>query len=362
MEAFSSSPDEPYSPGDFLRAMARYEADTIANAALQCQVACRPGRAELTGSPAIRDYREDIGNHFRHLAEAVAADCPILFTTYVAWVRSFRAHRNVPPEYMKIELECLQKVLLSQLPAAMRDTVNRCIDMGLETAREAEPPFPSYLEVDAPLRNLARRYLGLLLDGNLPVAMDEILAEAGAGTPVEDLYLQVFQTALYEVGRLWQLNRISSAEEHYALEGTRLIMSLLYPRLIATAKTRGHLAAMTVSEELHELGARMVADLFQLAGWDAGLFGPNLPTHAVAHAVKARQADVLAISVTMTDHLPAVEEVIAAVRADAATRHVKILVGGLPFCLVPDLWQHVGADGFAPDARQAVAVAERLLA
>lgn len=352
MEAFSSFPGEPYSPGNFLRAMARYEGDTLANAAVQCQVARRPGRTELTGAPAIRDYREDIGCHFRQLAEAVAADRPLLFTAYVAWERSCRAHRNVPPEYLEEQLACLQQILQPHLPAAMRDTVNRCLDLGLETVRETEPPFPSYLEGDAPLRDLVRRYLELLLDGNLPVAMDEILAEAGAGTPVADLYLRVFQPALYEIDRLWQLNHISVAEEHYAAEATRLIMSLLYPRMTASVKTRGHLVALTVSEELHELGARMVADLFQLAGWDVWLFGPNLPPPVVAHAVKARQADVLAISVTMTDHLPAVEEVIAAVHADAATRRVKILVGGLPFRLVPDLWQHVGADGFAPDGRR----------
>ncbi|MHB0937930.1 MAG: cobalamin B12-binding domain-containing protein [Armatimonadota bacterium] len=311
---------------------------------------------------AALHYREDVGCHLRHLAEAVAAGRPVLFTAYLDWAHSYRAHRNIPSEYLRDEIECLREALQEHLAAAPRSTVNRCIEAGLQTAGEPESPFPSFLEDESPLRNLARRHMALLLDGNLPAAMDGVLAEVDAGTPVEDVYLRVFQPALYEVGRCWQLNQVSVAEEHYFAEATRLIMSQLYPRVAASEKTRGSLVAMAVSDEMHELGARMVADIFQLAGWKTGLFGPNLPTHVVAHAVTTRQADVLAISATMTYHLAAVEEVIAAVRADGATSHVKILVGGLPFRLVPDLWQHVGADGFAPDARQAVAVAERLLA
>jgi methanogenic corrinoid protein MtbC1 len=38
----------------------------------------------------------------------------------------------------------------------------------------------------------------------------------------------------------------------------------------------------------------------------------------------------------------------------------RIIVGGRPFNLEPDLWQTVGADGWAQDAGQAVAVVQQL--
>ena len=41
---------------------------------------------------------------------------------------------------------------------------------------------------------------------------------------------------------------------------------------------------------------------------------------------------------------------------------VRILVGGYPFNIAGNLWQSVGADGYAPDAQQAIRVAEELLA
>jgi methanogenic corrinoid protein MtbC1 len=36
------------------------------------------------------------------------------------------------------------------------------------------------------------------------------------------------------------------------------------------------------------------------------------------------------------------------------------MVGGYPFNIAPDLWKTVGADAFARDAMEAVAVAARL--
>ncbi|WP_152417023.1 hypothetical protein [Paenibacillus sp. PAMC 26794] len=45
-----------------------------------------------------------------------------------------------------------------------------------------------------------------------------------------------------------------------------------------------------------------------------------------------------------------------------ATAHMKIMVGGYPFNIDHELWKTIGADGYAPGADEAVAVAEQLLA
>jgi methanogenic corrinoid protein MtbC1 len=41
---------------------------------------------------------------------------------------------------------------------------------------------------------------------------------------------------------------------------------------------------------------------------------------------------------------------------------VKIIVGGSPFAILPDLWHQVGADAVAATAEEAVAVANRVTA
>ena len=43
-----------------------------------------------------------------------------------------------------------------------------------------------------------------------------------------------------------------------------------------------------------------------------------------------------------------------------ASARVKILVGGYPFTLSPNLWREVGADGSASDAERAIALADEM--
>jgi methanogenic corrinoid protein MtbC1 len=187
-----------------------------------------------------------------------------------------------------------------------------------------------------------------------------ILDAAQEGTRVQDLYLHVFQPVQREVGRLWQMNRLSIAQEHYVTAATQLVMSQLYPRIFATARVGRCLVATCVGGELHEIGVRMVADLFEMAGWDSYYLGANTPVQGVLEASRERQADVLAISATLTMHVGQVRALIERVRATEVGRRTAVLVGGYPFLLSPELWRRVGADGFAPDAGQAVQVANRL--
>jgi methanogenic corrinoid protein MtbC1 len=98
-----------------------------------------------------------------------------------------------------------------------------------------------------------------------------------------------------------------------------------------------------------------------MAGWDTYYLGANTPLASIVDAVVARHADALAISATMTYHVPAVAEVLRAVKERLGERAPFVLVGGYPFLVDPSLWQRVGADGCATDAPGAVAlVTERV--
>jgi methanogenic corrinoid protein MtbC1 len=220
---------------------------------------------------------------------------------------------------------------------------------------------PSYLDDSDPYVGIAQQYLDHLLKGNRLAASHLVLdAVAQRGVPVRDIYLHVFQPCQYEIGRLWQMNQISVAQEHFCTAATQLVMSQLYPFIFATPKCGRRLVAACVGQELHEIGLRMVADLFELEGWDTLYLGANTPAHSIAAIAADHAPDVLALSATMTFHLPNVAEVIEHVRRRPGSPP-KILVGGYPFNLAPDLWREVGADGYAPDAEGAIALANQLL-
>jgi methanogenic corrinoid protein MtbC1 len=105
----------------------------------------------------------------------------------------------------------------------------------------------------------------------------------------------------------------------------------------------------------------MLADLFEMNGWDTFYLGASTPAASVVQMMAQQQAQVLGISATLTLHVGEVAALITAVRKSEISDQVKILVGGYPFNTDPNLWHAVGADAYAPDAEQAVAAAQRLL-
>jgi methanogenic corrinoid protein MtbC1 len=182
-----------------------------------------------------------------------------------------------------------------------------------------------------------------------------------SGSRIKNIYLQVFQPVQREIGRLWHLNMVSVAQEHYVSAATQLIMSQLYAHIFSTEKIGRRIVAACVSRELHEIGIRMVADFFELSGWDSYYLGANLPAESMVQAVKNHQADILALSCTIPVHQKELANTIARVRSEKFEKEVKIIVGGYSLNTFRDAWKRSGADGHAKDAESAVILANRLI-
>src|SRR4029077_15712567 len=122
---------------------------------------------------------------------------------------------------------------------------------------------PTFLDGEDALSGLARQYLEALLRAERHEASRFVLDAVRAGVAVGDLYLQVFQRCQREVGRLWQLRQITVAQEHYCTAATQLALAQLYPYLFGLPKKGRKMVAASVGGELHEVGLRVVADLFE---------------------------------------------------------------------------------------------------
>jgi methanogenic corrinoid protein MtbC1 len=187
-----------------------------------------------------------------------------------------------------------------------------------------------------------------------------VVSAVEAGLSVREIYLRVLQPVQHEVGRLWQAGRISIGHEHYCTNATQLVMARLYPHVFSGDRGGRRAVVACVRGELHELGARMVSDFFEMAGWDSVFLGANTPRQRVIATLVERPTHLLAIGVTMLDQVEEARQLIADVRGSAASR-VKILVGGHAFRGDSVAWQEIGADGTAADADQAIATGAALL-
>jgi methanogenic corrinoid protein MtbC1 len=143
-------------------------------------------------------------------------------------------------------------------------------------------------------------------------AVEDALA---AGTPVPDIYLDVLEPALREVGHRWAMGALNVAEEHYATAVAQSILDGLSRQLPRSAKD-GRLAVVTgTPEELHALGTRMVADFLEADGWEVLLLGPGAPARDIASLVEREQPDLVALSTATAGVLEGVVEVLSALSA-----------------------------------------------
>lgn len=196
-------------------------------------------------------------------------------------------------------------------------------------------------------------YQDAVLAGDRRRAFGVVDDARAAGLGVRDLYVDVFQPALREVGRMWQENRITVADEHLATTITQAAMSRLYDDLFAAVRpSKRLLVAACADAERHEVGLRMVCDLLEMEGWDTLFLGATVPVEDLVETVRRRRPDVVALSASIAPHLPRVREAIRAIR-DAVPGPPLIAVGGRPFLADPGLAERLGADLTAKDAAEA---------
>jgi methanogenic corrinoid protein MtbC1 len=100
----------------------------------------------------------------------------------------------------------------------------------------------------------------------------------------------------------------------------------------------------SVGNETHEIGIRLVTDCFANHGWDAVCLGSNVPTRNIDGILRTWAPEVVAISATMTYHLSEVQAAVTAIKNANISPKPKILVGGKPFKLCPELGARIGAD------------------
>lgn len=311
------------------------------------------------GTPPVTRL-EQSETHILILAASIEFKSTVLLNDYVHWVT--RLPESVSPYFCEIShfLDALISVVEAEFPQEVANVVQHYIDTArnsLLVDRPAEPPA----RVCPPLAQLQHNYLTSLLATHRTDALNMVMKAIQSGVEIESIYLDVIQPAQHELGRLWQTGQISVAQEHYCTAATQFVMSQLQPWFLKTTSADQTLVATCVGDELHEVGLRIVADLFEVSGWNTIYLGANVPPESIAETLASSRAQILAISCTMTQHLFGMADVIRIVRSHPGCEQVKILAGGYPFNIDPYLWKRVGADAAALDGKDAIDVANRLI-
>lgn len=215
-------------------------------------------------------------------------------------------------------------------------------------------------EKQARLGALDRRYLGALVRGDAAAA-DEVVEQARRrGATVEQIYLHLLAPAQTEIGARWRARRLTVADEHLATEITQGQMERLRAHLTVRPTSGRRAVLACVEGEAHAVGLRMVADFFLIDGWVIDYLGASTPTADLVAFVARRRPDLVALSVTQAEYLPALGLAAAALRR--VTPRPRILAGGAALRGRPRAAIGIGVDAVGLDARAAVHEAGQLAA
>lgn len=177
------------------------------------------------------------------------------------------------------------------------------------------------------IAELRRRYLRIQLTGDRRAALALVNAAIADGVSVGDLQSQVVREAQREIGKLWEQDRVTVAQEHAATAISQVTLAHIYHHARAEPRNGASVVVACVAGERHDLPARLLADRLDLAGFEVIYLGADVPEQDLVDTVLLQRPIALALSVTMRSHLPALRSVIRRVRA-ANYRPVPIAIGG----------------------------------
>lgn len=178
-------------------------------------------------------------------------------------------------------------------------------------------------------------FLGALLEGDTAAAHAHVQYLLQEQVPVVDLFERLFTHALYDVGALWERNRITVADEHLATALVDRLLLGVYPQVCSAERKGFSVVVACVVNELHQLGGRMVADVFELHGWDSHFLGASTPVDALLDLVRDKNPDVVALSMALTTGFDKLESTVGALRDLCPA--TPVLVGGQAFHRDPGL-------------------------
>lgn len=294
-------------------------------------------------------YIQDTLYTIRFLASSMSVGDVLIFKNYMKWFGGLAYHLKFNLESMESHFHASLETYHQMFDPTFYDMISNHFLLGVESFKQAYHEESTQKEIDID------EFLGFLISMKSDEAYQYIVHKVEKGKDLKSIYMDIIQPTMYKVGELWKRRVISVAKEHYITAVIQHIIGKLYSILFAKKKDYHHsITAVCAGDELHEIGMRMVADFFELSGWDSVFLGSNIPIEIVIEQLLDKKTDVIAISATTSSHLVEVQELIDTIKQHPELNTVKILVGGRAFNEAPDIWKNIGADGFAMDANQAV--------
>ncbi len=204
---------------------------------------------------------------------------------------------------------------------------------------------------------ILEKYLRALLSGDRNASRSVIEETLQTGMTASSVYAEIIWPIMVEIEKLYRKDIINTAQESVATRINRTIVDQLQNKLPKSDNKSRRVCICSARDEHSELGAQIMADLFESDGWTTRMLGGTVNNDDILTYIHTFRPDVLLLHGIGPKQAPDVRRLIDTVKSVNAYPDMKIMLSGGVFHRADGLWEEIGADLYAPDARSAVKIA-----
>ena len=180
------------------------------------------------------------------------------------------------------------------------------------------------------------------------------------GVNARDVLQRGMISAMEMIGEKFRAGDVFIPEVLLSARAMNEALLVLEPYLASEKKdVSGKVLIGTVRGDMHDIGKNMVITMLRGVGFEIQDMGVNVSTEKIVERVSDYRPDILGLSALLTTTMPVMKEVIEALKARGLRKNVQVMVGGAP--VNEKYAKDIGADGYAPDAGDAVDLAKRMM-
>ncbi len=181
-------------------------------------------------------------------------------------------------------------------------------------------------------------------------------ARSSRGSAIH-LIEQVVVPTLERMGKRWEQGELALAQVFMAGRICEELLEELLPEGVGEHRKTPRIG-MAVLEDFHVLGKRLVMSALKVSGFSVLDLGSGLSPDELAERSVLEDIEILLVSTLMLPAALRVKDLRNALEQRGA--HPRIVVGGAPFRLDPELWKEVGADAMGRDTAEAIRIVDTL--
>jgi len=200
-----------------------------------------------------------------------------------------------------------------------------------------------------------------VVEGDNASVTQNVQEALATGTGASAILNDALIPAMAEVGRLFEEGEYFVPEMLISARAMKGAMAALKPYLQqGELKYAGKVVIGTVKGDLHDIGKNLVSLMLEGAGFQVHDLGSDVSAEKYIESVRSSDANIVAMSALLTTTMVNMKSIITALEEAGLRDKVKVMIGGAP--VTESFAKQIGADGYAPDASRAVAVAKSLSA